>query len=113
MYVNKHKGKIFGATFSKAEKKAMEIEINRQCAEAQMKLSLDLDSMVLYMLASEFGFGKKRLRRAYEALKQGHDDLLQHYQMDEGDGPYLARYKLLQAGVDVEKWYKEIYEDEN
>ncbi len=113
MYINKHRGRMYGATFSKAEQKAMEMEINRQCAEAQMKLSIDIDSMVLYTLATEFGFGKKRLRRMYEALKKGHDALLEYYHMDPKDGPYLARRKLKEIGVDIEQWDKEVHGDEN
>lgn len=42
MYVKKAGGKIFGATFTKAEKKAMDMEINRQIIEADRRYTMIL-----------------------------------------------------------------------
>lgn len=106
MHVKKHRGTIYGASLSKQEVKAIQIEVNKQLAEASARLEYDTDSMVLYTLATEFGFGKKRLRRFYKALKVGHDQLTQHYLDD--DFPFLARTQLEHMGIDLDKWVEEI-----
>lgn len=65
MIVKKAGGKVYGAVFTAAEKKAMEMEINRQIIEADKRYTDDIDAMVLYTLAVHLGFGPKRLRRAF------------------------------------------------
>lgn len=67
MRIKKAGGKIFGAVLSAAEKKAMDMEINRQIVEADRRYADDIDAMVLYTLHVHLGFGKKRLRKFYFA----------------------------------------------
>ena len=67
MRIKKAGGKIFGAVLSAAEKKAMDMEINRQIVEADRRYADDIDAMVLYTLHVHLGFGKKRLRKFYDA----------------------------------------------
>lgn len=93
---------------SSAQKKAMNDEINRQILESDKMLSMDLDSTVLYVLHKTFGFGKKRLRRFWEALIKNHDELSKYYEIDHEDNTWLLRRKLKEIGVDVEAWYKEL-----
>ncbi len=106
MYVKKAGGKIFGATFTKAEKKAMDMEINRQIIEADRRYTDDIDAMVLYTLAVHLSFGPKRLRRFYEAFAAEHDRLIQHYEMPD-DYTWLCKEQLKKIGVDVEAWNRE------
>ena len=68
MIVKKSGGRVFGAELTAAERKAMELEINRQLAESDRQHANDFDAMVLYVLHTHLGFGKKRLRRFYEAF---------------------------------------------
>lgn len=77
MRVKKAGGKVFGAVLSAAEKKAMDIEINRQIVEADRRYADDIDAMVLYTLHVLLGFGKKRLRKFYDAFSAEHDRLIQ------------------------------------
>lgn len=51
MRIKKAGGKIFGAVLSAAEKKAMDMEINRQIVEADRRYADDIDAMVLYTLS--------------------------------------------------------------
>lgn len=88
------------------ERKAMNEEINRQLIEADRKYTNDFDAMVLYTLHRHLGFGKKRLRKFWEAFKTEHEKLIEHYQMP-GEGAWLADYKLKEIGVDVAEWNKE------
>ena len=50
MRIKKAGGKVFGAVLTAAEKKAMNMEINRQIVEADRRYADDIDAMVLYTL---------------------------------------------------------------
>lgn len=107
MRVKQYKGKVFGADLTAKERLAMNIEINRQIVEADRKYTNDIDAMVLYTLHVHLGFGKKRLRRFWEAFQQEHKALVEYYQMPD-DGAWLCQRKLKDIGVDVEEWNKEV-----
>lgn len=106
MKIKKAGGKVFGAVMTSAEKKAMEIEINRQLVEADRRYTDDIDAMVLYTLNVYLGFGAKRLRDFYDALSAEHDRLIKHYQMPD-DYTWLCKEMLKRIGVDVEAWNNE------
>lgn len=106
MRVKKAGGKVFGAVLTAAEKKAMEMEINRQVVEADRRYADDIDAMVLYTLHVRLGFGKKRLREFYDAFSAEHDRLIQYYQMPD-DYTWLCKEMLKRIGVDVEAWNRE------
>ena len=109
MFVLKHKGKVFGAKLTKDEQKALDIEIYNQLAERDREWETDMDALALYVLRVHLGFGKKRLRRFYDAFTIEHKALREHYAMqnEEGAGVWLAKRKLKEIGVDVEEWAKE------
>ena len=109
MRVKKAGGKVFGAVLTAAEKKAMEMEINRQIVEADRRYADDIDAMVLYTLHVHLGFGKKRLREFYDAFSAEHDRLIQYYQMPD-DYTWLCKEMLKRIGVDVEAWNREVRE---
>ena len=106
MRVKKAGGKVFGAVLSAAERKAMDMEINRQIVEADRRYTDDIDSTVLYTLRVHLGFGKKRLRKFYDAFSAEHDRLIQSYQMPD-DYTWLCKEMLKRIGVDVEAWTRE------
>lgn len=108
MRIKKHKGKVFGAELTAAEKKAIDIEIDRQIAEKDAQYAVDIDAMVLYTLMAHYGWKKKRLKRFWDAFIVEHKELRERYQMNEpGDNEWLAHQKLKAIGVDVHQWYKE------
>lgn len=106
MRIKKAGGKVFGAVLTAAEKKAMDMEINLQIVEADRRYADDIDAMVLYTLHVHLGFGKKRLRKFYDAFSAEHDRLIQYYQMPD-DYTWLCKEMLKRIGVDVEAWNKE------
>lgn len=59
MRIKKAGGKVFGAVLTAAEKKAMNMEINRQIVEADRRYADDIDAMVLYTLHVHLGFGRE------------------------------------------------------
>jgi len=104
-------GKPFGVVLNKAEQAAMDKEITRQILEKDTEFSIDNDSAILEMLHVHFGFGKKRLRKAWKLFYAEHKKLREYYQMPPEDGGWLCRQRLLKIGVDVEAWYKEEQEE--
>ena len=108
MRVKSYKGKVFGAELTAAEKKAMDIEINRQLVERDKQYAADIDAMVLYTLMAHYGWKKKRLKRFWKAFIAEHKALREFYQIDEpGDNEWLAHRMLKEIGVDIDEWYKE------
>lgn len=106
MRIKKAGGKVFGAVLTAAERKAMDMEINRQIVEADRRYADDIDAMVLYTLHVHLGFGKKRLRKFYDAFSAEHDRLIQYYQMPD-DYTWLCKEMLKRIGVNVEAWNRE------
>lgn len=106
MRVKQYKGKVFGVDLTAKERKAMDMEINRQILEADKRYTNDIDAMVLYALHKHLGFGPKRLRRFWEAFNAEHKKLRDYYEMPD-DGPWLADRELKEIGVDVAAWNAE------
>ena len=108
MRIKKYGGEVFGAELTAAEKKAMNIEINRQLVERDKQYAADIDAMVLYTLMAHYGWKKKRLKRFWKAFIEEHKALREFYQMDEpGDNEWLAHRMLKDIGVDINEWYQE------
>ena len=84
------------------ERKAMDMEIKRQCAEYDKRNATEIDAMVLWILHQEFGFGPERLRRFHERFFAGIDALVKRYEME--DEAWICTQKLREYGVDVESW---------
>lgn len=111
MHVKKIKGKVYGAQLTTAEKKAMDMEIQRELAEYDRKHALELDALILWVLHDQFGFGPKRLRQFYDSFTVSIDDLLKRYEMDASDQVWLCTHMLKQYGIDLEMWHQERGDD--
>lgn len=107
MEIKKSGGKIFGAKFTAAEQKAMDMEIRRQLAEWNRKNSLEIDAIVLWQLHTQLGFGPQRLRKFFEGFRPAANELIERYELDEADQIWLQTHELKEIGVDLEQWYKE------
>lgn len=107
MRVKKTGGKVFGASLSAAEKKAMDLEIQRELAEYDRKHLAEMDAMILWVLHEQFGFGPKRLRRYYNGFHAAVGGLLERYEMGQDDDVWLCTQMLKRIGVDIEAWHKE------
>lgn len=109
MRIKKAAGKVFGASLSKAEERAMNMEIQRQLAEYTKKHYLEVDALILWFLHEQFGFGEKRLRRVFFGLNDSIKELCNRYEMHEqNDDVWLSTNMLKRAGIDIEKWEKEV-----
>lgn len=113
MRVKKFNGKPFGVAFTAAERKAMNLEINRQLALKDEEYKADIDALILYVLMAHYGWKKKRLRKFWKAFVAEHTALREFYQMNKpGEGEWLAHRMLKEIGVDIHQWYKEDSQDE-
>lgn len=99
MHIKKAGGKVYGAVLTAAEKKAMDIEIQKELAEYDRKHIAEIDATILWVLHEQFGFGAQRLRTYYDAF---HD-----YEMEDQDDIWLCTQMLKRIGVDIEAWHKE------
>jgi len=107
MQIKKAGGKIFGANFTFAEKKAIDMEIQRQLAEYDRRNALEIDAMILWQLHKQLGFGVKRLKRFYDNFALAMDALIKRYEIEDSDKLWICTYKLKEIGVDIEKWNNE------
>ena len=89
-------------------KAAMNREINAQLLEADKRFTLDVDSMVLSTLHHEYGWGPKRCKDFYIRMFRHHMEMRKFYEIDD---LYPERYKLKEAGIDVEAWYNELFDE--
>lgn len=102
-------GKIFGAKLTATERAAMNLEIQKACAEYDRKNANEIDALVLYILMSEFDFSAKKLKKFHEIFGPGIYALCERYEMiDKDDAIWLCTHKLKEKGVDIEEWNKSI-----
>ena len=104
MNIKRTKNKIFGASLTAAEKKAMDMEIKRQLADYSRKHIDEIDSMILWNLHEIFGFGTKRLKRFYDGFHVEMDALINRYELDGSDQAWLCSEKLKNLGIDINDW---------
>ena len=105
MLIKKSGGRIFGAQLTRAEEKAMNMEIQRQCADYDRKHMDEIDAMILWTLHEEFGFGEVRLRRFHSAFNKRFEELIEHFEIDDDEGLLWLYTKLLkEKGIDISNW---------
>lgn len=108
MKVKKYGGKVFGAELTAAEKKAMNLEIQRQLAEYDEKHRLEIDAMALWILHTEFGFGPTRLKRFHRGFGKAYNDLIAGYGTDDPDAIWKYDKKLAEYGVNLKEWEEDV-----
>ena len=102
---------IYGAELTAAEKKAMNIEIAKQLAEYTRKYQVEIECIFLRELR-QYGFGEKRLKRAFDDFGNDLDELIARYELGDEDKLWLATEQLKREGFDVEQWHREKYPDD-
>ena len=108
MVVKKSNGKIIGVHLTSAEKKAMDMEIRRQIAEYDRKNYREIDAVILWQLHVQLGFGVTRLKKFYNDFGPALCQLIDRYEMDSEEGPWLCTQKLKdELGIDLDEWEKE------
>lgn len=108
MFIKKSNGKVFGANLTAAEQKALDIEIRKRMAEFNRNNINELDAVILWTLHDKFGFGRRRLRRFYDAFFVSLHELCERYEMKENEQIWLCTQKLKDYGVDIQEWNHDI-----
>lgn len=88
---------------TKAQRAAIKAEAQKQVYEARDRLFNDMDAVIMWVLHEEFGFGKKRLRRFFNAFIREYRGLQEFYELGS-DTPFVCKKKLNEIGVDIDKW---------
>lgn len=88
---------------------AMVHEINQQILEKDKEYQLDIDTMVLWSLKQFAGWGPKKLKAFYYFMFKEHLRMRGFYELDD---LYPERHKLKERGVDLEEWYKDLFDEE-
>lgn len=84
-----------------SEQRQVSDAIDEQLAENVRRMSGDVAAAVLWALRQEYGFGKKRLCRFYDAFRPLLRELAERYEMHDGV-EYVCRVKLREIGVEVD-----------
>ena len=91
--------------------RAIEPDVRRMCVEKTRQYELLIDTCILYVLhvLPQTRFGKKRLKRVYDALFTVRKEMQERYQCSVGDdmGDYAMYCKLKDDGIDVEEMFNE------
>ncbi len=106
MIFKKFKGQIFDVELTAKEKKVLDEKINQQIIETHQKFTDDFDYMILWVLHNHFGFGPKRLRKAYDLFVQDNEALIKHYESADA-GTFIARKEMNAIGCNIEQWNSE------
>lgn len=83
-------------------------EISKKLLDMDKQFTIDIDTMVLWTLYSRYGWRKDRLRRFYLSMFDEHMSMRSRYELNE---LYPERKKLKDAGIDVEAWYNELFNE--
>ena len=109
MTIKKVDGKVIGAELSVAERKALNIEIQKHLGDHTRKHAIEIDALFLWFLHEEFGFGLKRLMRVYTKFAPRLEEMCKRYEMsEEGDDIWLCTQMLKEYGMDLEQLSKEV-----
>ena len=71
----------------------------------------ELCAMILWVLHTEFNFGKKRLYKFYKAFSTEIDALAKRYLMDDckpDKRPWLCIQKLERDGIFIDEWERTV-----
>lgn len=107
MVVKRLGNTIFGADLTAAERKALDLEIQKELAEYERKHINETDAIILYVIREIFQCGPKKLKECYDRFDTELRQLLDHYEMEVSDEAWLCTRKLKEIGVDIEAWAKE------
>ena len=109
MEIKKSGKTIFGARFTNAEQKAIDMEIDRQLADYTRKHNIELDAILLKRLRDYLGFDEQQLREFFDKCDDDIARMIKYYELDDRDQAWLCTRQLKEEGFDIEQWYKEKY----
>ena len=109
MVIKKSGKTIYGAKLTAAEKKAMDMEIDRQMAEHLRRHTIEIEAIFIKRARDKLGWGEKQLRELFDTCDDDIARMIEHYELGEEDVAWLCTRQLKEEGFDIEKWYREKY----
>ena len=109
MLIKRSGKRIFGATFTPAEQKAIDAELDRQMAEHLRKTNIELEAVLLKRLRDYFDLDEAQLREFFDKCDDDIARMIKHYELGDHDMAWLCTRQLKAEGIDVEQWYREKY----
>lgn len=91
-----------------AIKAILDQEISKRILELDKEYALDMDTMVIWTLYQR-GHRVEWLKKFYQEMFYWHRKLRKHYEMTEC---FPERQILKERGIDVEAWFKELFNDD-
>lgn len=109
MIVKKTAGRVIGAHLTNAEKKAMDIEIQKDLAEWTKKHEKEIIAMVLRQVRRIFDADEETLKEFFTSFDQDIQYLVDRYEIGtmSEDEAWLCTRELRLEGIDIDKWYEE------
>ena len=94
--------------FTNSQKKSMESEIRKQCVEQVEQYEYLIDTVILWVLHTHFGFGAKRLNRFYNAMFAERKAMQERYEGTDSDdmAEFAMYYKLKERGINVKEMFE-------
>lgn len=89
-------------------KAILDQEITKRILELDKSYTLDMDTMVIWTLYQR-GHRAEWLKKFYREMFYWHRKLRQHYEIPEC---FPERQILKERGIDVEAWFKEMFNDD-
>lgn len=93
---------------SKETLRDIKINARQQCIEQLRQYEMELDSVVLYLLHTEFDeWGKKKIEKFYHRLFEAREAMKAEFGETDDSmiGEYAMRWLLKQDGIDVEEMF--------
>ena len=112
MRVKKSGGKVYGVELTRAEQRAIDMEVRRQLSEYTRKHILEIEAIVIWFVRHFLRWGEIRLKRFYDGLDDALYKLIDRYEMDTEDAPWLCTRDLKSEGIDIEKWHQQRHPNE-
>lgn len=87
--------------------KSIEGEIRKQCVQKTAQYEFLLDCVAIYVLHTEFGFGKERLERFYDLLFDLRQEMQERYEGTDADdiAEYAMFSRLKDDGINMAEMF--------
>ena len=108
MRIKKSGGKIFGGELTAAERKALDIIVQKEVAEMNRKNANEIDAIILWIFHEEFGYGHVRLRRFYKRFVKAVRALNKRYELNYDERVWYCTNQLKEYGIDIQELSAEV-----
>ena len=100
--------------FTSGQKKQLSAEIRKQVVIENERYERDYDTLILYVLHTQFGFGRERLLRFFGEMANARRDLKSFYKSDSGKADptidiFAMRKRLTESNLDPDTILNAVY----